>query len=60
MYTVEQINDALEKFARFTQDERARAAIAEMLLAGELEVIGIVDGEFVWRAKSHANDPHVE
>ncbi len=50
MYSTEQINDALVAFAGFAQDEKTRAAIVEMMLAGDIEVIGIVDGEFVWRA----------
>jgi hypothetical protein len=56
MYTVDQINAALESFTRFSDDEGTRAKLVELILAGDLEVVGIVDGEFVWRAKPRARE----
>ena len=54
MYTNAEINEALRKFATWTSDDRIRQAVAEMIEAGEVEMVGIVDGEFVWRAAKPA------
>ncbi len=60
MYTIEQINQALRRFASWSQHEEMRKATAQLLDQGELEVVGIVDGEFVWRMSRRNGDPRSE
>lgn len=57
MYTSAEINEALKKFAEWTaSDDKVRRTTAELLEAGEIEVVGIVEGEFVWRAAKRADE----
>lgn len=50
MYNLDQISEALKAFANWAVgNEELRRATAYMLESGELEVVGIVDGEFILR-----------
>jgi hypothetical protein len=49
MYTLDEVSEALRRFANWSADEELRKATADLLDAGEIEVAGIVDGEFVLR-----------
>ncbi len=54
MFTPEQINEALKHFASWSNEDATKMAIKELMAAGELEVVAIVDGRFVWRAARKA------
>lgn len=50
MYTLAQISEALQRFADLSsEDNEIRQLTNEMIRKGELEVIDIIDGEFVLR-----------
>ena len=52
MYTRSEISEALCRFAKWaTEDSEIGRVTANMLEEGELEVIDIIDGEFVLRAR---------
>lgn len=54
MYTKNEISAALTAFAKWTADDDLGRVTAEMLEAGELEVVDIIDGEFVLRTRAAA------
>lgn len=52
MFTTAQINEALKNFSAWSNEDTTKLAIKELMAAGELEVVAIVDGQFVWRVPS--------